>query len=459
MNTLPPAIPAGPLSHALWAMGAVALYAAIQHSALALRGGERTLHLSFATMALAVAVNLPVSAYAYQAVSIPVLVLAIKVMNTSAGVFGLGFLWFLPAYAGHEPRGFKIPTGAFLLFLMALVWLRPEGLLFDRVDAIVPDRTPWGEYLAVASGGYSVWSRIYALPFLAILGVGFYLALRLERGGWKQRGRWLALALALLLAGLLLTTWHDIHGERGKLRGTEIGFMGIIVLMSGQLAAEAAEAQGARALLRRMAAETALAGERERRRLAAGLHDSPLQKIALARMQLQRHAETPLAEQSLSLLAEAMEELRDAIFELSPALLYNVGLDAALAQLGRDAAARSGFEVRFVGEETTPKLDETRRVTLYQGARELVVNALKHSGGRALLIERLNRPGAVAVRVSDDGAGFDPRALRRQQWDARHFGLLGLEESLPSLGGGIDIASGPEGTRVMLWLPKGEESA
>ena len=125
METALSPIPPGILSHALWAIGAVALYAAIQHLALALRGGERVLHVSFALMALAVAVNLPVSAYAYQAVSIPNLVLALKVMNTSAGAFSLGLLWFIPAYAGHEPRGFKIPMAILFLFLMALIWARP----------------------------------------------------------------------------------------------------------------------------------------------------------------------------------------------------------------------------------------------------------------------------------------------------------------------------------------------
>ena len=103
-----------------------------------------------------------------------------------------------------------------------------------------------------------------------------------------------------------------------------------------------------------MAKEMCLVGEREKRRLAGELHDSPMQKLALAQLQIAAAARRRGAESDhgfevgLELLRDALQELRTLQFELSPRVLYEEGLSTALRWLVDQTAQRFGVELTFV---------------------------------------------------------------------------------------------------------------
>jgi signal transduction histidine kinase len=86
-------------------------------------------------------------------------------------------------------------------------------------------------------------------------------------------------------------------------------------------------------------------------------------------------------------------------------------------------------------------------------AQEALHNALRHSGGDHVDVS-LDRRGAGAVlRVSDDGDGFDPRAVRRA---GRHLGLVSMRDRASGVGGRLTVESAPgKGTTIEMEVPGG----
>jgi signal transduction histidine kinase len=215
----------------------------------------------------------------------------------------------------------------------------------------------------------------------------------------------------------------------------------------------------ANARLRRLGRELSLVEERERRRLAGELHDSPMQKLALAQMQFgsaSRGAEPKTAERmttGLGLMREAIGELRTLQFELSPPMLYQEGLAPTLRWLATNATERSGVAFSYLGAADAPPLPQELAIVLFQCARELVYNVAKHSSALHATIELGLRDGRVVLVVADDGKGYPPEGAVRERTKAGGFGLFGIRERLALFGGDLVIVSDATGTRASVRMP------
>jgi signal transduction histidine kinase len=185
----------------------------------------------------------------------------------------------------------------------------------------------------------------------------------------------------------------------------------------------------------------------ERAEMAAHLHDSVLQTLAL----IQRSASDP---QQVQRLARAQErQLRTWLFDQgasrSPgaageALTLAQALEAVQQEVERDHGLRA--EVVTVGDAV---LDEGLRA-LVSAAREAVVNAAKWSGADMVSVYAEVEPGTVSVFVRDKGSGFDPAAVAGDR--------KGLSESVLGRtrrhGGTAAVRSAPgKGTEVALSMP------
>lgn len=209
------------------------------------------------------------------------------------------------------------------------------------------------------------------------------------------------------------------------------------------------------ASLRRLAAEVSLAEERERRRIAEDLHDHLGQALALIKIRLLSLRGDAMfgghdgaLTELVALSDQAIRYTRGLTFELSPPILYELGLGPALEWLGEDTARRHGLRVD-VHDSSRIALPDDLKVMLWKSARELLHNVVKHAGARTVRITLDRRDGGVTLVVADDGQGFDP-ALARQDAGAR-FGLFSIEERLRQLGGHMDLDAAPgRGTRVRL---------
>ena len=220
--------------------------------------------------------------------------------------------------------------------------------------------------------------------------------------------------------------------------------------------------------LRALAARLARAEELERRRLSQFLHDHLQQLIVAAKVsvgavrgQMGDPAHREALRQVEELLAQTLSASRSLTAELSPPILYDQGLGAALDWLGQEIQSKHGLEVCVQAEaEAEPAGDEVRTL-LFQAVRELLFNVVKHARVKQAQLHMSRTAGdQVEIVVADDGVGFNSDAVWAEAASAGGFGLFGIRERLEPLGGRVEVDSTPgRGTRISLRIPIGPPAA
>ena len=163
--------------------------------------------------------------------------------------------------------------------------------------------------------------------------------------------------------------------------------------------------------LRALTTELAQAEDRERRRLAQILHDHLQQLLVATRFaaeSLRRTAKDESqrgsATQMLELLDQAIGASRSLTMQLSPPVLHDAGLTAGLMWLARWMESKHDFKVEVVATAPEDELSEDLRLLFFQAVRELLFNAVKHSGVHdARVVLDTESPDEIRVTVSDDG--------------------------------------------------------
>jgi signal transduction histidine kinase len=217
------------------------------------------------------------------------------------------------------------------------------------------------------------------------------------------------------------------------------------------------------ARLKSLAAELALAEERERRRIAAGIHDDIGQKLALAKMELQLLARPPgkskipaSLDSVCARIDEAIKDAHSLTFELSNPALYELSFDAAIEQwLFEQIEKKHGIKCRVASYPERVELGTDLKVLLFRAIRELAVNVVKYAKATALRVNIKKGKDRILISVKDDGVGFvPPEAGAFLLNDEGGFGLFNIRERLEYLGGGMKIQSTPgHGTRITLTAP------
>ena len=218
---------------------------------------------------------------------------------------------------------------------------------------------------------------------------------------------------------------------------------------------------GYQAQLRSLASELSLAEERERRQIAVSLHDGISQSLAVAKLklgELQRLAVTPEVRQRaaavLQFIEQAIRDTRQLTAELSPPVLYELGLEAALEWLTEQFQERHGIVCEFEDDKQPKLMDDDIRVVLFQSVRELLMNAAKHAQARGVKVSVRCEGPIVLATVEDDGVGFDISSIGDHHGQNGGFGLFSIRERLGHLGGNVRIESSPgKGTRITLAAP------
>jgi PAS domain S-box-containing protein len=263
--------------------------------------------------------------------------------------------------------------------------------------------------------------------------------------------------------------WIESHGRpRLTDSGEYCGFVGVSFditqnvqtqeQLSHRVAQRTAELRQRAEQLARLTSELTRAEQRERRRLAQVLHDHLQQLLVAARLGLDvlmSRAPSPM-QHSVSrvhgLIGEAIDASRSLTIELSPPILHEGGLPAAIDWLARDMHARHGLHVEVHADPDAHTDHEDLKVLLFSAARELLFNVVKHAGvKRACVTLRVDPPGTLCLNVVDHGKGMNPGVQERSGGDG--FGLFSLRERLGTLGGVLHIHSDGQGTRVTLQAP------
>jgi len=196
----------------------------------------------------------------------------------------------------------------------------------------------------------------------------------------------------------------------------------------------------------------------ERRRIAAELHDGPVQDLAGLSYSLSAAAQTegsPTARETLDRAAagtrDSMRHLRSLLVEIHPPNLRASGLEAALTDLLAPLAAR-GMGTELTVDPAIDLDDEAERV-VYRAAAEALRNVQRHARASRVRVAVTTNGDHVLLEVADDGAGFAPGERERRREEG-HVGLSLLEELAARAGGRVDVRSAPgEGTTFALELP------
>lgn len=287
-----------------------------------------------------------------------------------------------------------------------------------------------------------VWSVVLALRGvglagglvgpLALVGAGLVLAAGAVSFGLGERRARLAAAI-LVVAGVVVFLGENTRGSATTLLAPGAVAVALLLVLGPWAFRLARERDAERAARIRT---------QEREELAARVHDSVLQTLAL----IQRE---PNDARRVATLARRQErELRAWLYpDREPAA------EGTLADAVDTAAAEieelHGVRVEVVRTGDAPLDERTRALVL--AAREAMANASKHSGVAEVSVFLDADAKHVALYVRDRGSGFDPEAVAGDR--------RGITESIRGrmerVGGTARIVSSPgEGTEVELMLPE-----
>lgn len=249
-----------------------------------------------------------------------------------------------------------------------------------------------------------------------------------------------------------LTDVHDLNLARDALAQLNAG-------LELRVAERTAIAEQRAAQLHRLHLQLMDAERRERRRLSRVLHDHIQQLLVAARMRVQmahRRLDGDSLPQVLAelddLLSQSIEATRTLTVSLHPPMLEEQGVVPALNWLARQIFEKHRMNVEVSCSESLPQLTIELRVVIFEVARELLFNAVKHAGSREARVTLDCSGPLLRLEVSDSGKGFD--FAQCPSFGGDHFGLFSISERLEALGGKLEIVSAPgQGTRVTAHLP------
>ncbi|HMQ72018.1 MAG TPA: histidine kinase [Rubrivivax sp.] len=226
-------------------------------------------------------------------------------------------------------------------------------------------------------------------------------------------------------------------------------------------AASDRELQASRAQLRALARHLQASIETERAAIAREIHDDVGGSLTALKFDLdwmRRHAATPAlaqrAQAALELLTHAIDASKRVMHNLRPSILEE-GLVPALQWMARNFERRTGIECVLRAPADTPALPPGVPLVAYRTAQEALTNVSKHAQASRVVVELVLGAGVLSLEIADDGRGM----TREDRAKAHSFGLRGLHERAGTVGGWIDLASGPRGTSLILSVPVADDEA
>jgi light-regulated signal transduction histidine kinase (bacteriophytochrome) len=406
---------------------------------------------------------------------------------------GVG-IWFEGRFLSHG----RTPKTEQVAGLVA--WLNmtaPDGVFeSDALPLVYP---PAEEFADVASGilalsvsrtprDYVIWFRREIIQSVVWAGnpeksavsepEGVRLSPRKSFAAWRQEKRFrsspwdrvsigTAQTLRVNLLEIVLRRVDQVARER---EDANVRISALLVALRERIAESEATAlelqqeSGRRAVVEADLSEvlrsTVANQEAERQRIARELHDSLGQYLAVMKLNLdglEREVADPSDlkrsfAQLKSLTTEVGKEVDRMARELRPAVLDDIGLQAAMQQYLEERGERLGlrFELHLaLGDRRLPQVIET---TLYRILQEAVLNVVKHARAKKVGVI-LNATSAEATMIiEDDGDGFE--LLDGRIAPTSRLGLRGVRERLALVGGAIEIETAPgDGTTLIIHVP------
>jgi len=200
--------------------------------------------------------------------------------------------------------------------------------------------------------------------------------------------------------------------------------------------------------------------ETERRVLANDLHDLVGQKLAALSINLNivkiESAPSMAAgmgerlNDSLKLVEETIESIRNVMTELRPAVLDDYGLTPVLRWYAEQFVKRTGVVTTVIEQGPTRRLPPAVEESLFRIAQEALTNVAKYARAGKVLVTFDTTSNVSRLTIADNGCGFDPSALKEPAKD-HGWGLMIMRERAGAVGAELSVESAPgQGTRVIV---------
>ncbi|HYX54160.1 MAG TPA: GAF domain-containing sensor histidine kinase [Candidatus Limnocylindrales bacterium] len=206
--------------------------------------------------------------------------------------------------------------------------------------------------------------------------------------------------------------------------------------------------------------------EEERKRISRELHDETGQALMVIRLYLgmmesgvtQKSVRGKIKE-TVEVVDRTIEGIRRIIGKLSPLVLQELGLVAAIRKEAKDLAKSTGVKARVLIADDVGRLAPGTEQAIYRVVQEALHNISKHAKAQNVTVQVEREEKQVHVLVEDDGIGIQGQG-RANSRERQTFGLAGMKERIAMLGGVSRVISTKgKGTRIEITVPAGEPAS
>jgi two-component system, NarL family, sensor histidine kinase UhpB len=207
-----------------------------------------------------------------------------------------------------------------------------------------------------------------------------------------------------------------------------------------------------------LSAHLMYAQEEERKRISRELHDETGQALMVIRLYLgmlessvTAHTARMKIRETLDVVDRTIEGIRRIIGRLSPLVLQELGLIAAVRKEAKDLAKSAGVKARVTVSPDFGRMPTPVEAAFYRIVQEALHNVAKHANATTVKIEMTCENGSVRLLIEDDGVGISPQ---KPDSGRQTFGMAGMHERIGNIGGKMKVSSSRgKGTRIEVIAP------
>jgi len=214
--------------------------------------------------------------------------------------------------------------------------------------------------------------------------------------------------------------------------------------------------------LQKLTTEITLIEEKQKKEIASNIHDHLSQSLVISKMKINELKKNPkLKEIDKDLkfiethISEALENSRKITYELSPPVLYQLGIVDAVSWLLEDVQATHKVKCLLNCSAVDIKLSDVKSILLYRSIQEVINNAIKYAKASLITLDFDENNFGVDIFITDNGVGFDTSVLNNfQNHSGSGFGLFTVLERIRNIQGEFKIVSEKNiGTTVKIFIP------
>lgn len=213
--------------------------------------------------------------------------------------------------------------------------------------------------------------------------------------------------------------------------------------------------------LQKLTIELSLIEEKQRKDIAANIHDHLSQSLVISKMKLKEFIKKNDSSSNIQDLKAVIQHLSDAIensrkitYDLSPPVLYELGLIETMYWFAEKTQKDHAIKVSFITNQENVKLSEKQLILIFRTIQELINNTIKHAKATEIFIKFNIESTLFEILIADNGVGFDGDLGLKGEKNNSGFGLFSIKERIQNLSGTINFESKiGKGTQVKIVFP------